>query len=94
MFRIFVIDRHIFYCSRKGQEQVECKFYKELARVLVKDRPVEEQFDTTLEESKEVDIPDLAQYDIPALAQQDSGNLRCSLFSIWDVGWEAVSFFS
>lgn len=51
--------------KRRGQKQVKCKFYKELARILVKDLPDEEDTYTT-PEPKEDDVPDFTQHDSEA----------------------------
>ncbi|XP_030005672.1 uncharacterized protein LOC115429965 isoform X2 [Sphaeramia orbicularis] len=55
--------RQCYENNMRGREQVECKFYKELERILKKDLPVEEDIETTPEEPKEADVPDLAQQD-------------------------------
>lgn len=56
----------------KGQEQVQCKFYDELARILVKDLPSVLQLDEIPGKPEDDD-------DFPAYSHQDIGKLKCSL---------------
>lgn len=56
-------------CSMKGQEQVECKFYNELGRILVKDFPSVPLLD---------DIPEPEDMDFPSFTQQEIGKLKFS----------------
>ncbi|KAF7662044.1 hypothetical protein LDENG_00247240 [Lucifuga dentata] len=49
--------RQCYENKMKGQEQVECKFYKELAKILVKDLPSVSDLDAVPGESTETDFP-------------------------------------
>lgn len=52
----------------KGQEQVECKFYNELAKILVKDLPTASYVEAVPGESTEEDFP--------AYSHQEVGKLK------------------
>lgn len=57
----------------KGLEQVQCKFYNELARILVKDLPAVPQLNEPPGEPEDDDLP--------AYSRQDVGKLKCSLLT-------------
>ncbi|XP_067437306.1 uncharacterized protein zgc:113263 isoform X3 [Thunnus thynnus] len=57
--------RQCYENNMKGLEQVQCKFYDELARILVKDLPSVPQLDETPREAEEDDN------DFPAYSHQD-----------------------
>lgn len=59
------------HCSLKGQEQVVCKFYNELGRILVKDFPIVPQLE---------DIPaQVEDGDFPAYSHREIGKHKCLL---------------
>ncbi|XP_027128087.1 uncharacterized protein zgc:113263 isoform X1 [Larimichthys crocea] len=60
--RVKSIFRQCYQNNMKGQEQVECKFYNELGRILVKDFPSVPLLD---------DIPEPEDMDFPSFTQQE-----------------------
>lgn len=62
----------------KGRERVECKFYNELGRILVKDFTLVPQVDEMPGEPEDSDFP--------AFSHQDVGKLKCSLPTARRVG--------
>lgn len=64
----------------KGLEHVECKFYNELGRILVKDFSPVPQLDEIPGEPEDVDFP--------SFSHQDIGKLKCSLLTTGAVGRE------
>lgn len=73
-FTVCICSLLIPRCSMKGQEQVECKFYNELGRILVKDFPSLPQSDETPGEPEDSDFP--------SFSHQDIGKLKCSLLTV------------
>lgn len=62
------------HCSLKGQEQVQCKFYNELGRILVKDFPSVPQLEEIPGEPEERNFPAYTHPDMGKLsfsAQKD-----------------------
>lgn len=62
------------HCSLKGQEQVQCKFYNELGRILVKDFPSVPQLEEIPGEPEERNFPAYTHPDMGKLsfsAQED-----------------------
>ncbi|KAM3588282.1 uncharacterized protein V6R79_025364 [Siganus canaliculatus] len=56
--------RQCYQNNMKGLEQVECKFYNELGRILVKDFPLLPQLEEPPEEPEDDDFPSFSQQDI------------------------------
>ncbi|XP_029318417.1 uncharacterized protein LOC115028663 [Cottoperca gobio] len=56
--------RQCYQNNMKGQEQVECKFYNELGRILVKDFPSVPQPEEIPGEPEDGDIPSFSQQDL------------------------------
>lgn len=67
-------------CSIKGQEQVQCKFYNELGRILVKGFTPVLQMDELLGEPEDED-------DFPSFSHQDIGKL------VFSTDWEGCGLF-
>lgn len=66
---IYVYSLLVPRCSIKGQEQVQCKFYNELGRILVRDFIPVSQLD---------DLPgEPEDNDFPSVFHQDIGKLKC-----------------
>lgn len=61
-------------CSIKGEEQVKCKFYNELGRILVKDFTPVPQLDELAGEPEDNDFP--------SFSHQDIGKLTFSLLTV------------
>lgn len=69
MLLIYACSLLVPRCSMKGQEQVQCKFYNELGRILVRDFiPVPQLDDLPLEPEDS---------DFPSVSHQDIGKLKC-----------------
>lgn len=64
----------------KGQEQVQCKFYDELAQILVKDLPSVPQLDEIAGE------PEDDNNNLPANSHLDIGKVKHSLLTAGGVG--------
>ncbi|XP_076009484.1 uncharacterized protein LOC143002949 isoform X1 [Genypterus blacodes] len=83
--------RQCYENNMKGQEQVECKFYHELAKILVKDLPSPPYVDAIPGESTEEDFPAYCHQDIDAVlgVQEDRKKVPWSdketiiLLEIW-----------
>ncbi|XP_069556074.1 uncharacterized protein [Brachyistius frenatus] len=59
--------RQCYQNNLKGQEQVECKFYNELGRILVKDFPSVPQLDEMPGEPEDNDFPAISHQDIESV---------------------------
>ncbi|XP_056223663.1 uncharacterized protein zgc:113263 isoform X1 [Seriola aureovittata] len=83
--------RQCYQNNLKGQGQVECKFYNELGRILVKDFASVPQLDEILGEPEDGDIPTLSHQDIESVVgiQEDRKKVPWSdketiiLLEIW-----------
>lgn len=73
MFTVFVC---CLLTSMKGLEQVECKFYNELGRILVKDFPSVSQLDEPPGDPEDSDFTSFSHQDMGTLTPNHRLNIK------------------